>query len=396
MDERDVARGDDTAIVLNDKKGRTSTRLKVEVALSLIAIAVTALVFAFVSPTKITNASRISHLESLVKCPTCISVSTADANTASAIALRSYISTMVNSGASDQEVIAQLEATYGRSVLLVPPNGYGAFLVTGTLALAIVAPLGFIVVRVRRRRRNESRLEDSVVADLVDQEALDGPDSIDISVAASSYEQGEDGDLVVDDGTGQVGGGDVKYLTKASRFSTTQRIVGVLGLLFLLSGVGILGFGIFSTSRGTSSNQLSPTEISTLISNGQTLASFGQDKSALSAFSRVLTSNPNQPVALAWNGWLLTKSGVSAKSSSLVSAGIAQLKQSIAVDATYLYSRLFYGLVLANDLQDSTGAVAQFTKFFALNPPRNLVTTIKSELVAVYGSAKVTLPTQLR
>ncbi len=372
-------------------RSKLSIRTKVEVGVTLLAVGIAAIVFLFVTPSKITNASRISHLESIVKCPTCISVSTADANTASAIALRSYITTMVNSGASDQEVISQLEATYGKSVLLVPPNGYGALLVVGTVALALIIPFGFVISRVQRRRRSEARQNtESPSGDLLRDDQIDEEEQQDWSHhGVSGSDPGAEISRI--DRVGKPRSG-----SRFSGLSLPQRIIGVVGVLFLLGGVSILGVSLISSSGNATNAPLTPNQISTLISNGQTLASFGQDKSALSAFSKVLIADPNQPVALAWNGWLLTKSGVSSKSNSLVSAGVAQLRQSIAVDGTYLYSRLFYGLVLANDLNNSTAAVAQFSKFFQLNPPPNLVTTIKSELVAVYNNAKIGLPTQLQ
>ena len=377
---------------LTQRAGSLSLRAKVEVAITALAIGISAVVFLFVTPSHVTNSTRISHLESIVKCPTCISVSTADANTASAIALRSYISTMVNSGASDQEVIAQLEATYGKSVLLVPPNGFGSLLVAGTIAIALVVPFGFVLVNVRRKRRQRRGVDTSPMAD---ENLIEGFDELDSDSGQRGVALDEDGYDTTTSGLEVIEQDRRPGRFGLANLSRAQRILGALGLLFLISGASILGISLFTSNGSVSSTTLSPNQISTLISNGQTLASFGQDKSALSAFSRVLRANPNQPVALAWNGWLLTKSGVSANSKSLVDAGVVQIRQSISVDSSYLYSHLFYGLVLNNDLNEPSAAVAEFAKFFALNPPQNLVSTIKSELVAIYEGAKVALPPQL-
>ncbi len=416
MDEAQVASGakNEGSSPARQSKGRAiSKSVKVEISITLVLLVVAIFVYLFVAPAKVTNASRISHLEAIVKCPTCISVSTADANTASAIALRSYITQMVNSGASDQEVIAQLEATYGKSVLLVPPNGFGLLLAVGTVGLAVIVPFGFIVLRVAKRRRSDrgtdnSQLDDAIsdaesdVQDFAEAQSEQYLDDSKVDAGAPSVSGlNSHGELVgVGSGKSPLDGSNFTAASSPSRFSLRnlsagQRIVGVVGSLFVIAGVTLLAITLLSGTSGSSNNQLTPTQISTLISNGQTLSSFGQDKSALSAFSKVLISDPNQPVALAWNGWILTKSGVTSKSKSLIEAGTSQLRQSIAIDPSYLYSRLFYGLVLANDLGDPVAATTQFDKFLSLNPPASLLATIKSELVTVYKAANLAVPSNL-
>jgi cytochrome c-type biogenesis protein CcmH len=116
--------------------------------LALVAVGVLA---AFAAPHAPTAQSRISHLESLVRCPSCEDLSVAQSNATSALAVRHEIAQGVRRGESDSRILTSLESAYGTSILLSPPtSGLGAllWLVPAGLALAF----GATVVRLWRRR----------------------------------------------------------------------------------------------------------------------------------------------------------------------------------------------------------------------------------------------------
>lgn len=97
------------------------------------------------------DASRIAHLESLVRCPACADLSVAQSNATSALAVRHEIATRVHAGASDTQILTSLERTYGTSILLSPPtSGLGALLYAAPLSAA--ALVGVLAVRIARRR----------------------------------------------------------------------------------------------------------------------------------------------------------------------------------------------------------------------------------------------------
>jgi cytochrome c-type biogenesis protein CcmH len=115
------------------------------VALVLVTVSVLALPS---SPR--TTQARINYLETLVKCPSCDNISVAQSTTASSLAVRAEIVSLVHKGVSDAAVLSTIEQSYGPQVLLSPPNGGVTDLLwIGPLALLLVA--GLIVARVRRR-----------------------------------------------------------------------------------------------------------------------------------------------------------------------------------------------------------------------------------------------------
>jgi cytochrome c-type biogenesis protein CcmH len=104
-----------------------------------------------VRPSGSSEAARIAHLETLVRCPSCDDLSVAVSDATSAIAVRHEISTKVHEGRSDDEILTSLEAAYGTSILLSPPtSGLGVLLwivpLVGVLLLVASA------VRLARRR----------------------------------------------------------------------------------------------------------------------------------------------------------------------------------------------------------------------------------------------------
>lgn len=118
-------------------------------ALALVVLAVFAVVN---TPSAPSSQSRIAHLESLVKCPSCEDLSVAQSNATSAVAVRNEISRKVRAGESDNQILTSLEDVYGTSILLSPStSGIGALLWIGpVLVLIVVAVIG---VRLARRRR---------------------------------------------------------------------------------------------------------------------------------------------------------------------------------------------------------------------------------------------------
>jgi cytochrome c-type biogenesis protein CcmH len=115
----------------------------------LVAVAALAVVL---RPSDSSAQSRIAHLETLVRCPSCDDLSVAVSNATSAIAVRHEITAKVHAGESDDKILTSLEDVYGTSILLSPPtSGLGVL-------LWIVPLLGVLLLiasslRLARRRR---------------------------------------------------------------------------------------------------------------------------------------------------------------------------------------------------------------------------------------------------
>ena len=105
-----------------------------------------------VTPTQSSAATRIAHLESLVKCPSCEDLSVAQSNATTAVAVRHEIVTEVKAGRSDDQILTSIEDAYGPSILLSPPtSGLGALL--WIVPLCVVVTLLVVGLRLRGRWR---------------------------------------------------------------------------------------------------------------------------------------------------------------------------------------------------------------------------------------------------
>ncbi len=94
-----------------------------------VAVVLVATAAILLRPSTASEASRIAHLETLVRCPSCDDLSVAVSNETSAIAVRHEITQKVHEGQSDNEILTSLEAAYGTSILLSPPtSGLGVLL----------------------------------------------------------------------------------------------------------------------------------------------------------------------------------------------------------------------------------------------------------------------------
>jgi len=117
---------------------------------ALAVVAVVALAWAS-APSTPGAVARVSHLESLVKCPSCQDLSVAQSTSSSALAVRHEIETMVAKGENDTQILTTIEAAYGPSILLSPStSGVGALL--WLLPSAVFAGLVLTAVVLRRRR----------------------------------------------------------------------------------------------------------------------------------------------------------------------------------------------------------------------------------------------------
>jgi cytochrome c-type biogenesis protein CcmH len=103
------------------------------------------------APSTASAQGRITHLETLVKCPACDDLSVAQSNATSSIAVRHDIARRVHEGESDNKILTSLEATYGTSILLSPStSGLGVLL--WLVPLAAIVALAVAFARLARRR----------------------------------------------------------------------------------------------------------------------------------------------------------------------------------------------------------------------------------------------------
>lgn len=104
------------------------------------------------------DADRVAHLASILKCPVCASESIASSPSDLARELHDLIAEQVAAGASDDEVVAFFVATYGEEVLLDPAGGGRSVLLW--LLPALAGTIGLALVAGRRRRSADAALAD--------------------------------------------------------------------------------------------------------------------------------------------------------------------------------------------------------------------------------------------
>jgi cytochrome c-type biogenesis protein CcmH len=116
-----------------------------------VALLVAVAVCVALHPNNNTDASRITHLESVVRCPSCDDLSVEVSNATSAIAVRHEIVTKVHEGQSDDKILTSLESVYGTSILLAPPtSGLGSLL--WIVPVLVVLLLIASAIRLARRK----------------------------------------------------------------------------------------------------------------------------------------------------------------------------------------------------------------------------------------------------
>lgn len=102
-----------------------------------------------------TSAQRITHLESIIKCPGCADLNIAQSNLAASAGLRTVVAQRVRGGQSDAEIEAYVVKQYGSNEILAPHGSSGWIAVALPIALFVLAATAIVVSLVRRRSRVE-------------------------------------------------------------------------------------------------------------------------------------------------------------------------------------------------------------------------------------------------
>lgn len=111
----------------------------------------------------------------------------------------------------------------------------------------------------------------------------------------------------------------------------------------------------------------------------------GEVVEALKLYDQALRADPGNVEVLAYRGWLLKRAGMSDEA-------LASLDRAVAVDPTYPDAHFFRGMVLFQDRQDPAGAVVEFRKFLANDPPAPMVPMVQGVLERALKEAVATDP----
>jgi hypothetical protein len=108
--------------------------------------------------------------------------------------------------------------------------------------------------------------------------------------------------------------------------------------------------------------------IDRLLTQAEVDVANNQDVTALSAYSRVLTLDPNNVTALTQSGWLDFTAGSAAHESSVVEVGIRALERAIAVAPHQAAPRLYFAIVADSTPGNQKVAKTEFEQFLRLHP----------------------------
>jgi cytochrome c-type biogenesis protein CcmH len=114
-----------------------------------------------------TAAERITHLESIIKCPSCDDLSIAQSTASTAAGLRAVVVQMVHAGKSDQAIESYVVGLYpGQGEILEPTGGITTFEWLIPLVALLAAAAALLVALIRRRapRRQASAADEALVA----------------------------------------------------------------------------------------------------------------------------------------------------------------------------------------------------------------------------------------
>jgi cytochrome c-type biogenesis protein CcmH/NrfF len=99
-----------------------------------------------------TDAQRVSHVTSEIRCPTCRGLSAAESDAPPARAIRDEVLRRVQGGETDSQILGYVVSRYGKDILLKPEAKGVAGLVWALPVVAVVCAIGGLAVMFRRWR----------------------------------------------------------------------------------------------------------------------------------------------------------------------------------------------------------------------------------------------------
>ena len=109
------------------------------------------------------------------------------------------------------------------------------------------------------------------------------------------------------------------------------------------------------------------------ITKAQMLARDGRILDSIKVYDELLEDDPDNPVALAQKGWLLSRVG----EPSLVDKGLASIDRAIAAEPSYADAYFFRGMILWRAKGQPAEAVETFQRGIETNPPPDLLASLQ-------------------
>ncbi len=119
----------------------------------------------------------------------------------------------------------------------------------------------------------------------------------------------------------------------------------------------------------------------------------GKITDALKLYDQVLKDRPNDPTALASEGWLIAQAGMAANRSDLVDQGLVKIAAGERSDPSYPTAHFFRGSLLFQAKGDPAGAVTELRTYLGLvSPTAPEVPQVEQLLNAAIAAAGPNVP----
>lgn len=155
-----------------------------------------------------------------------------------------------------------------------------------------------------------------------------------------------------------------------------QRILWVVGVVVVALGAGwLVATSAGERVAGEAASGSIPEASTDRIARAQRLVREGDVLEAVKVYDELLADDPENPVALAERGWLISR-----VDPSLVDRGLASIDKAIELDPRYAEAHFYRGMILLQSKNDSAGAAQAFQTALASDPPPDLRSFLQDAL----------------
>jgi tetratricopeptide (TPR) repeat protein len=136
-----------------------------------------------------------------------------------------------------------------------------------------------------------------------------------------------------------------------------------------------------------------PAALDPRLSQAAQLVQKGKITDALKLYDQILKDRPNDPEALASEGWLIAQAGMAANRTDLIDQGLTKIEAAERADASYPTAHFFRGALLFQAKGDAPGAVTELREYLGLvSPSAPEVPQVEQMLQAAIKAAGSNVP----
>jgi tetratricopeptide (TPR) repeat protein len=169
---------------------------------------------------------------------------------------------------------------------------------------------------------------------------------------------------------------------EAPRRRGSRRAVAVIAVVAMLATGA--GFALASSSgeRVAQAPATGSIDASTTDRLAQARQLLGEKKvvDAVKLYDQIIKTDPKNPEALAYRGWIVALAG-------LPDDGLSYVERAIAADPAYPDAHFFKAMILWQDKHQAAAAVPEFQLFLASNPPDDLRPQVEAALQQAQAEA---------